>query len=147
MPRFCTIFLYILFITINSNPGTSACSCPKIPYSVIFATTRNVVKAIVTSSKKVPGKTPPIYLFTLRTIKVFKGCNPRIFKARSILFSGICGVVLKKGLMYRINLGRLRARNDFFKCFDTKPWRNVSIMERRFLKREKERGSNKCRGR
>lgn len=135
-----------LFLLVFIGRGTlvDTCDCLDIPYESVYSISKHVVKAIVTRSHKVKGKNPPLYRYKLRTLAVYKGCNPGIFKARSIIHDGLCGVVLQKGVIYKVNLGKMRRVNNFYYCYDTEAWGAVSDNERRFLKQQMRMPENKC---
>lgn len=137
-------------------PLSAACSCPDLTFKQRYRNAAVVIRAKVLSSVKLP-RTGPIggdeYRFKLKTLELFKGCSPgRVFYARSIVNGGLCSVVLTKGSELKVQLPKSPEMQkafpmkfyNFFGCYDTATWKNLSRKEMRFLGRQADRKRNAC---
>lgn len=78
-----------------------SCSCPVDTFSGRFGSSTVVLKARVVSVKTAPRT----IMYTFQLLAMFKGCAPRkMFFGQSAATS--CGVSLKKGRVYMLNLAR-----------------------------------------
>lgn len=161
MSRFALLFL---LLSVFCSPALS-CSCIFSTFPRRYRTSPVVLKARVVSVKVVPPPSPPACLdafppcfppefgrslsYTFRLLEVFKGCPPRAtFFGRSADNSAACGVTLKKGRVYVLNLGMQKGTRKMpfglSLCQGNVLFGKLSKGQKRFLKRRSMKKNNMC---
>eukprot|EP00177_Eucheuma_denticulatum_P000813 GFKZ01001472.1.p1 GENE.GFKZ01001472.1~~GFKZ01001472.1.p1 ORF type:complete len:179 (-),score=1.16 GFKZ01001472.1:143-679(-) len=168
MQRSFLLFGLLLLVT-----KTSACSCIRQNFAESYNNAETVVFAKVLRVRVSPPPSPPACLsqippclipirlfepiiYRLRLVRIFKGCGPSmrpIFFARSTIPNGAnCGIRLRRGITYMLNLGAEipqlpGSTNRFFSLNICQQHRRVSVLsarQRRFLRIMSMKPRNRC---
>lgn len=163
------LLISILFISTTFSEG---CQCLPGSLSFFFENADSVIKATVVGVRKLYKDTcmgrmncVPIeprsvaladrLMYTMSVSQVLKGCGPFgiMFTAVSMISGAQCGIQLKEGQVWMLNLAKVRSvklrggQSNVYElnmCQGHRPWLGLKEEELEWLKSVSRRAENQC---